>query len=182
MFRSLVIAVVVLWAGCAGRPKTEGARTEGREAPPARQMTDDERQLSEHFLPGCAQHGTSTAEEIVFYCPEQAVFFAVRDLDGEGSPDAIFNAWLEELRARTGAEVEVIERAEAKQFGPQTVALFLKLRTPDMPPEGFVEAVVARTNFNGTWKRVWCSASGAEPAGLARCQNDLLSVAVISAP
>lgn len=184
MSRALPLFVLasVLAAGCASRAarQAEAVAVAAEPEPLPRALTSEEEQLTQHFLPGCAPHASSTQEELILYCPEQAVFFAVRDLADDVAPDRVFSEWLEELQTRTGSEVEVLERSESKFFGPQAVALYLKLRTADMPAEGFVEGYVARTTFNGKWKRVWCSASGAEPTGLARCSADLMSMAVIT--
>lgn len=165
-------------AGCASQPP----RRSGADAqpPPPRTLSDEERELAEHFLPGCYLHTSGTPEELVFSCPEHAVYFGLRDLSGEVRPDELFSGWLDEQRERAGTEVEVLERSESKVFGPQAVTLYLKLRTPDMPPEGFVEAYVSRVETRGRYQRVWCTASGGAPSGLARCRSDLLSVPIIT--
>ncbi len=152
-----------------------------KPTPPAAPMTDEEQQVLDHVLPGCAQDPSSTSREQVFYCPDQAVFFAVQD-SSERSPDVAFNAYLEELNQRAQGELEVLERSQAMTFGPRFTALYLKVRTPQMPEDGYLDGYVALTEVNGKLRRVWCSATGAEPMGRLRCERDLPGVALIDAP
>ncbi|MDQ3263453.1 MAG: hypothetical protein M3Y59_07320 [Myxococcota bacterium] len=152
-----------------------------KPAQPTAAMTDVEQQVLDHVLPGCARAPSSTSREQVFYCPDQAVFFAVQD-SSETSPDVVFNAWIEEFNQRAQGELEVLERSQAMTFGPSFTALYVKLRTPQMPEDGYLDGYVALTNVNGQARRVWCSATGAEPMGRLRCERDLPGVALIDPP
>lgn len=152
-----------------------------KPAQPAAAMTDEEQQVLDHVLPGCAQDPSSTAREQVFFCPDQAVYFAVQD-STETSPDAVFSAWFEEFNQRAHGELEILERSQVMTFGPRFTAIYLKVRTPQMPEDGYLDGYVALTEVNGKARRVWCSATGAEPMGRLRCERDLPSVALINAP
>jgi hypothetical protein len=166
---AIAVACVVM-AGCARRQKRPG------EA-----ISEEERGLAMKLMDGCAPRPSANPDELLLYCPDQALLFGAMEID-RMKPEQVFEQWLAELTKQAEGKLEVVERTESKHFGPGFVALYVRMKTPDTPPDGYVEGYVAATEVSGKPRRVWCTAISSEPSGLYRCEQDLPVMAALAVP
>lgn len=170
-------AVAVMLASCAASPPARtGTRratraAEERERPRAVDLSEEE--LFVAGLEGCQTSATAD-DPLVAYCPEAV--FGVNSV-APGGADQLFNAWLDEVQEATGAQITVVERHQEKLFGPEVTALRLILRHPRAALEATSLVYVGLVDVRGERRRVWCSTPSHEPAGIARCQQGLVSAA-----
>lgn len=166
-----------LLCACAGAPPPQrtGARppsaASGEARPRIVHLTEEE--LFVAGLEGC-QISATPDDPVVAYCPEAV--FGLNAVRSDGA-DVLFNQWLDEVQRSTGDQLTVVERHQEKLFGPGVIALRLILRHPRAALEATNLVYVALVEVRGELRRVWCSTPSHEPAGIARCQQGLLSAA-----